>query len=117
MATGGTANNSMPGVAADDPAMKVINEQQEDNQMIREVNEEELVGMDANGPLAAAMEEAPTNAAEMVGEVIANEPLNSLSHPTATDGEEEKRAVKMATDDSVLSSQGGGARMMQQHPS
>jgi hypothetical protein len=102
MATGGTTNNNMPGVA-DDTAMKVINEQQDDSQMIREVNEEELVGMDANGPLAAAMEEAPTNAAEMVGEVIANEPLNSLSHPTA-DGEEEKRTVKMATDDSVLSS-------------
>ena len=74
-------------VTEDAPAMKVVNEQQEDNQMIREINEEDTV------PLAAL---------QNVGDVLVNEPLND-SQPD--DGEEEKRdVVKMNTDDSVLSS-------------
>ena len=76
-------------IAAEDaPAMKIENEQQEENQMIKEINEEDVV------PITA------------VGDVLVNEPLNEDTQ--ADDGEEEKRdVVKMNTDDSVLSSHGG----------
>ena len=81
-------------IAAEDaPAMKIENEQQEENEMIKEINEEDAV------PITA------------VGDVLVNEPLND-----ADDGEEEKRdVVKMNTDDSVLSSHGGIRGQM--HPS
>ena len=70
--------------------MKVVNEQQDDNQMIKEINEEDAV---------------PLNALQNVGDVLVNEPLNSTQ---PDDGEEEKRdVVKMNTDDSVLSSNAG----------
>ena len=87
VATGGTMPVKANAVTEDASAMKVVNEQQEDNQMIREINEEDTV------PLAAL---------QNVGDVLVNEPLND-SQPD--DGEEEKRdVVKMNTDDSVLSS-------------
>ena len=81
-------------IASEDaPAMKIENEQQEENEMIKEIDEEDTV---------------PINA---VGDVLVNEPLNE-----ADDGEEEKRdVVKMNTDDSVLSSHGGIRGQM--HPS
>ena len=73
-------------IAAEDaPAMKIENEQQEENEMIKEINEEDTL------PITA------------VGDVLVNEPLNE-----ADDGEEEKRdVVKMNSDDSVLSTHGG----------
>ena len=52
--------------------MKVVNEE---NQMIREINEED------GGPIAV-VEESRTNAEEIihnVGDVLANEPLNSAA--------------------------------------
>ena len=81
-------------IAAEDaPAMKIENEQQEENEMIKEINEEDTL------PITA------------VGDALVNEPLND-----ADDGEEEKRdVVKMNTDDSVLSSHGGIRGQM--HPS
>ena len=64
--------------------------------MIKEINEEEA---------------SPIAAMQNVGDVLANEPLNSTQ---PDDGEEEKRdVVKMNTDDSVLSSQNANQNNMQ----
>ena len=79
------------------PAMKVVNEeQQEEYQMIREINEEE----DAAVPLAALRN---------VGDVLVNEPLND-TQPDDNAEEEKRDVVKMNTDDSVLSSNNAGVR-------
>ena len=77
--------------------IKVANEQQEDSQMIREIDEEEIVGP------VAIVEEAvtPAEIAHDVGDELANAPL--MTNPDT--GEEEKRdVVKMNSDDSVMSS-------------
>ena len=64
--------------------------------MIKEINEEEA---------------SPIAAMQNVGDVLANEPLNSTQ---PDDGEEEKRdVVKMNTDDSVMSSQNANQNNVQ----
>ena len=79
--------------------MKVVNEQQEENQMIKEIDEDEA------GHVAMSEAVTPDEIMHLAGEILADGPL----HTHQDDGEEEKRdVVKMITDDSVLSSQNQG---------